>query len=68
MDHFQDQSNFHLAALSGDDDGVHRAIQAGADVNALDNTGRTALMCAVAGEQYVHLSLRISRPQFIPTC
>ena len=50
MDHFQDHSNLHLVALSGDDDGVHRAIQAGADVNALDDTGRTALMCAVAGE------------------
>jgi len=67
MDDFQVQSNLHLAALSGDDDGVHRAIQAGADVNALDNTGRTVLMCAVAGEQYVHLSICVSRPQFIPT-
>ena len=42
----------HRFALVGDDDGVRRSLRAGADINALDNAGRTAVMCAVAGEQY----------------
>ncbi|KAJ7650762.1 hypothetical protein FB45DRAFT_1077911, partial [Roridomyces roridus] len=41
----------HRAALVGDDEGVRRALHAGATVNDLDATGRTAVMCAVAGEQ-----------------
>lgn len=41
----------HAAALIGDDEGVLGEINAGADINALDSVGRTALMCAVAGEK-----------------
>lgn len=43
--------NLHSSALSGDPVLVRRAILAGADVNALDAVGRSALMCAVAGEK-----------------
>jgi len=38
-------------AVIGDDAGVASALESGADVNALDASGRTALMCAIAGEQ-----------------
>lgn len=53
VQHSFDQFGLHLAATAGDDEGVGRALKHGADVNALDPAGRTALMCAVAGEQYV---------------
>lgn len=42
----------HHYALLGDDEGVRNALQEGADINALDGAGRTAIMCAVAGEKY----------------
>ncbi|KAK7032797.1 E3 ubiquitin-protein ligase XBAT33 [Favolaschia claudopus] len=42
----------HQAALRGDGEGVRRAIRSGADVNDLDSTGRTAMMFAVAGENW----------------
>lgn len=47
--------NFGLqsAALQGDYDAVRRALEEGADINALDAQGRTVLMCAVAGNRYV---------------
>ena len=45
--------NLHRAALDGDDQAVRRALLEGADVNAVDSAGRTTIMCAVAGEQYV---------------
>lgn len=43
----------HHAAAAGDDDGVRYALRSGADVNALDAAGKTALMCAIAGNEYV---------------
>lgn len=46
-----DNHGLHAAALIGDDEGVLQAINAGADINALDSAGRTAIMCAVAGEK-----------------
>jgi hypothetical protein len=50
--------SLHQATLQGDLEGVRRAIDAGADINALDDSGRTALTCALAGEEYaVSLSL-----------
>ncbi|KAG6888994.1 hypothetical protein C0992_006815 [Termitomyces sp. T32_za158] len=47
-----DQFGLHSFATAGDDEGVDRALSYGADINALDSTGRTALMCAVAGEHW----------------
>lgn len=42
----------HEYALQGDDEGVQLALRQGADVNAIDGTGRNAVMCATAGERY----------------
>ncbi|TFK62147.1 ankyrin [Pluteus cervinus] len=56
MDHVQqlagEHFDLHLAAVAGDDEGVHQALAAHANVNALDSLGRTALMCAVAGDEW----------------
>jgi ankyrin repeat protein len=43
----------HRAAAAGDDDELRYALRSGADVNALDAAGKTALMCAIAGNEYV---------------
>ena len=58
MDYELHSLNFdlHRAALHGDDEAVCRALREGADINALDAAGRTTIMCAVAGEQYVLFS------------
>lgn len=45
--------DLHSAALNGDDEAVRSALREGANINALDAAGRTTIMCAVAGEQYV---------------
>ncbi|KAH6909209.1 ankyrin repeat-containing domain protein [Coprinopsis sp. MPI-PUGE-AT-0042] len=42
----------HRAAALGNSEGVKCALRLGADVNALDATGRTALMCAIAGDNW----------------
>ncbi|KAJ3532499.1 hypothetical protein NMY22_g7722 [Coprinellus aureogranulatus] len=42
----------HYAAAAGNDDGVRYALRSGADVNALDAAGKTALMCAIAGDDW----------------
>ncbi|KAJ7183228.1 hypothetical protein C8R46DRAFT_939255 [Mycena filopes] len=47
-----DHHGLHKAALMGHDDGVRRALRSGASVNDLDLAGRTAVMCAVAGENW----------------
>lgn len=47
-----DNFGLHRYAIIGDDEGVRRSLRDGADINALDTAGRTALMCAVAGEKY----------------
>jgi ankyrin repeat protein len=39
------------AAIQGDDQGVREALDAGADVNAVDAHGRTALTTAITGER-----------------
>lgn len=39
------------AAIMGDEEGVRKALQAGADVNAVDASGRTALTNAITGEK-----------------
>ena len=41
----------HLAAMRGDFLEMKRLIDAGADVNALDDQGRTVVACAVIGEE-----------------
>ncbi|KAJ7876638.1 hypothetical protein B0H13DRAFT_2321588 [Mycena leptocephala] len=43
-------SSLHWAALRGDNGGVSLALQSGMNVNELDSQGRSALMCAIAGE------------------
>ena len=47
-----DNFALHQLALIGDDEGVQNALRQGASVNALDSAGRTAIMCAIAGEKY----------------
>ncbi|KAG6916170.1 hypothetical protein DXG01_008143 [Tephrocybe rancida] len=47
-----DQFGLHSFAMAGNDEGVDRALKYGADINGLDTAGRTALMCAVAGEDW----------------
>ncbi|KAF9532491.1 hypothetical protein CPB83DRAFT_624435 [Crepidotus variabilis] len=42
----------HDYALQGDDERVQRALREGADVNGVDSAGRTAVMCAIAGENW----------------
>lgn len=53
--HSSEFFGLHRAAAAGDDDGVRYALRSGADVNTLDATGKTALMCAIAGEKYASL-------------
>lgn len=53
IQHSFDHFGLHLAAMAGDDEGVRRALDMGADINSLDKAGRTAVMCAVAGNQFV---------------
>lgn len=43
----------HTAASIGDEDGVRAAIHTGVDVNQVDDTGRSALMRAIGGDEYV---------------
>ncbi|KAJ6577459.1 ankyrin repeat-containing domain protein [Mycena capillaripes] len=50
-----DHYGLHQAALKGDDDGVRHALRSGASVNDLDSSGRTAVMCAVAGENWQNI-------------
>lgn len=38
--------------MDGDEEGTRRALQGGADVNATDASGRTALTNAITGERY----------------
>ncbi|PPQ83092.1 hypothetical protein CVT25_003796 [Psilocybe cyanescens] len=47
-----DNYGLHKYALIGDDEGVRRSLSEGADINALDTAGRSALMCVVAGENW----------------
>ncbi|KAK0193483.1 hypothetical protein F5146DRAFT_1221090 [Armillaria mellea] len=55
--HSFENSILHRAALLGDAEGVRRALQDGADVNALDSLGRTVIMCAVAGEHWDNMDV-----------
>ncbi|KAF9266468.1 ankyrin [Marasmius fiardii PR-910] len=54
MTQYRSQFNFGLqsSALHGDCEGVEYALQAGADVNILDASGRGAVMCVIAGEHW----------------
>lgn len=56
FENYSSTYGLHAAALSGDDTAVQRAIDAGANINALDSAGRTIVMCAVAGDKYVIFS------------
>ncbi|KAF9480020.1 hypothetical protein BDN70DRAFT_656893 [Pholiota conissans] len=47
-----DNYGLHYSALAGDDEGVRRALRDGANINALDYAGRTAVMCVVTGENW----------------
>ncbi|KAK0204505.1 ankyrin repeat-containing domain protein [Desarmillaria ectypa] len=55
--HSFENSGLHQAALVGDAEGVRRALEDGANVNALDSLGRTAIMCAVAGEHWDNMDI-----------
>ncbi|KAF9007556.1 hypothetical protein BDQ17DRAFT_1539915 [Cyathus striatus] len=44
--------SLHRAAVDGDSEGVLRALRNGADINSLDAAGRTAIMCAITGENW----------------
>lgn len=55
--HSFENCGLHRAALVGDAEGVRRALQDGADVNALDSLGRTVIMCAVAGEHWDNMDV-----------
>jgi len=46
----QDQ-NLLYAALSGDDLAFTRALSAGADVNAVYDDGRNAIVCVMTGQK-----------------
>ncbi|KAF8183412.1 ankyrin repeat-containing domain protein [Pholiota molesta] len=50
-----DNFGLHHSSLVGDHEGVRRALRDGADVNSLDAAGRTAVMCAVAGENWQNM-------------
>ncbi|KAJ3829897.1 ankyrin repeat-containing domain protein [Lentinula raphanica] len=52
-----DNFGLQFLALAGDDEGVQDAIDSGANVNAIDASGRTALMCAVAGNHWSDISV-----------
>ncbi|KAJ3744161.1 ankyrin repeat-containing domain protein [Lentinula detonsa] len=52
-----DNFGLQFLALAGDDEGVQDAIDSGANVNAIDASGRTALMCAVAGKHWSDISM-----------
>lgn len=51
--HSFDNYTFKLlkAATTGDEEGVRRALEAGADINAGDGSGKTALTSAIMGER-----------------
>lgn len=57
MDRIQHSLDLHLAAIRGDDAGVRMALDSGADINAIDNCGRTVLAAAIAGDEYVNCTL-----------
>ena len=52
-----DNYRLHVWALEGNSERVQEAISAGANVNDLDASGRSPLMCALAGLKYVFFSL-----------
>ncbi|KAG7089927.1 hypothetical protein E1B28_011559 [Marasmius oreades] len=45
------------SALRGDYERVEHALQAGADVNVLDASGKGAVMCAIAGEHWNNIEI-----------
>jgi hypothetical protein len=47
-------AQFLDALVRGDEHGVRSFLERGADVNAKDTKGRSAVACAVAGERYAH--------------
>ncbi len=47
-------AQFLDAVIRGDEHGVRSLLARGADVNARDAKGRSAVACAVAGERYAH--------------
>jgi hypothetical protein len=45
------------AVVRADERSVRSLLERGADVNATDTKGRSAIACAVAGERYAHRDL-----------
>jgi ankyrin repeat protein len=54
--HSLENLSLHAAAIKGDCERTRKALDGGADVNAVDSVGRTALACAVFGEWYSFFS------------
>lgn len=50
-----ENSGLQHFALAGNNEGAQDAIDAGANVNALDASGRSALLCAISGTQYAFI-------------
>lgn len=45
------------AATKADETVVFQALSSGADINALDASGRSIIGCTIAGDKYVNFSL-----------
>ena len=56
-------AQFLDAVVRGDERGVRSLLECGADVNATDAKGRSAVGCAVAGERYAHHGQHLSLPE-----
>lgn len=67
IQHSFDHFGLHLAAMAGDDEGVRRALDMGADINSLDKAGRTAVMCAVAGNHWQNIDASFLTPNRLST-
>ncbi|KAF5392211.1 hypothetical protein D9757_001431 [Collybiopsis confluens] len=52
-----DKCELHAWALEGNSEGVQSSINAGANANDIDASGRSAVMCAIAGVHWTDISV-----------